>query len=167
MAYSSPLLILTTHLVLNLFFTRSLAAHLPPTSPLIVNCLTPGLCATELGRDTPVLLMPLLKLFQLIFARTAAEGAKTYVWAALAGKSQDQNALRENIHGAFMMDCKIAEPSDYALSKEGRDAEARLWVSVIDRIEESWHDIDVAPRVRPWMSYKKQTLVCGRSFRHS
>jgi retinol dehydrogenase-12 len=130
----SPLLVLTTHLVFNLFFTRSLAAHLPPTSTLIVNCLSPGFCTTELGRNTATFVKPFYKLFQLIFARTAAEGAKTYVWAALAGKPQDQKALRENMHGSLITDCKIAEPSDYALSKEGREAETRLWVSVIDDI---------------------------------
>jgi retinol dehydrogenase-12 len=141
---------LTTHLVFNLFFTRSFAARLPPTSPLIVNCLSPGFCTTELGRNTATFFKPFLKLFQLIFARTAAEGAKTYVWAALAGKAQDQNALRENVHVTLIIDCKIAEPSDYALSKEGREAETRLWVSVIDEIRTKIHGrlLMVALRLR-------------------
>jgi retinol dehydrogenase-12 len=81
-------------------------------------------------RDAPFFIVLFFKLFLLIFAREAAEGAKAYVWASLAGKTQDRNVLRENMHGAFTMDCEIAEPSDYVLSREGRDAEKKLWVKI-------------------------------------
>jgi retinol dehydrogenase-12 len=87
-------------------------------------------------RDAPLLLRPLVKLFLFTFARKTADGAKTYIWAALAGKQKDQNSLRENLRGAFTMDCEITEPSDYSLSRDGREAEEKLWVSVfVDHVQ--------------------------------
>jgi retinol dehydrogenase-12 len=122
-------LTLMARIVMNVLFTRSLGARIAESSPLIIDCLTPSLCHSDLGRDLPLLLMPLMKVFMFVFARKTIEGAKTYVWAALAGKSQDQDALRKDLRGAFTMDCEIAEPSDYVLSKEGQEAENKLWVS--------------------------------------
>jgi hypothetical protein len=154
--------------VMNVLFTRSLAKHLPPTSRLIVNCLTPGLCLSELGRSVPFWMVPLVKLIMVLFARTTVEGAKTYVWAALAGKARDQNALRENLRGAFTMDCEIAEPSNYVLSKEGQEAETRLWVSVIEQYVETAYDVLInCIRMRRWRSSTRQILVREISFQGS
>jgi retinol dehydrogenase-12 len=117
------------HSVLNVLFTRSLAAHLPATLPLIVDCVNPGLCHSDLQRNTPLLLRPMFKLLNMSLARKTADGAKTFVWAALAGKGQKNTALRQSLQGAFTMGCAIREPSDYAMSKEGQNTESRLWVS--------------------------------------
>ena len=38
---------------LNILFVRELASRLPTDSPLVVNCLTPGLCKTGMRRKFP------------------------------------------------------------------------------------------------------------------
>jgi hypothetical protein len=97
----------------------------------------------------PLLLMPLLKVFMLVF-----------VWAALAGKSQDQDALRKDLRGAFTMDCEIAEPSDYVLSKEGQEAENKLWVSAtVPYVKTAIIMLTNTIRTRRWKSSTRQTLA--------
>jgi hypothetical protein len=155
-------------IVLNIFFTRSLANHLPITSPLIVDCVSPGLTRSNVMRNTPLLLIPFIKLFVAIFARKTTDGAKTYVWAALAGKPEHEAALRQELRGAFSMDCTTREPSDYMMSKEGRDAEALLWVRGMPGSRLYNGAIKVANfyfnRTRLWTSYRRQTLACKTSF---
>jgi retinol dehydrogenase 12 len=91
--------------------------------------------------------------------RKTTEGAKTIVWAALAG--HDNPAVRENLRGAYTANCALSEPSDYVLSKEGQEAERRIWVSAITQDNghpDAHHDhfqdetlqilVKVDPRVR-------------------
>ena len=56
-------------------------------------------------------------------ARTSDEGARQYVWAALADNTDGR------MRGAYCDSMRILETSDYSLSKEGLAAEQKLWVS--------------------------------------
>jgi hypothetical protein len=115
--------------VLNVFFARSLTSHLPATSALVVDSVNPGLCHhSALARHARFPRTAVLWLMGLLIGRQTSEGAKTIVWAALAG--HDNPVVRENLRGAWTEDCKIAETSDYVLSKEGQEAEHRIWVSM-------------------------------------
>jgi hypothetical protein len=69
---------------------------------------------------------PFMWLFEQLLCRKTSDGAKTYIWAALAGKNNA--AVRDNLRGAYTTDCKIIDPSDFAASQEGRNIEKRIWV---------------------------------------
>jgi retinol dehydrogenase-12 len=117
------------YLVFNLWFAQSLTSHLPPTSPLIINSVNPGLCYSSLRRDWPLLGLPIMKIMELLLCRTAVDGAKTYIWAALSGKNDV--AVRENLRGAYTSACRIEEPSDYVMSQEGQKARDQVWVRTL------------------------------------
>jgi hypothetical protein len=70
----------------------------------------------------------LSRVVEVSVGRQTSEGAKTLVWAALAG--HDDPAVRERLRGAYSSDCKIAEEGDFVLSKDGHKSEARIWVSM-------------------------------------
>ncbi|KAJ5097662.1 hypothetical protein N7456_008383 [Penicillium angulare] len=57
---------------------------------VIINAVCPGLCRSTLGRDFPALMKAPMALFHSVFARTAEQGARSYVSGVLQG---------ENAHG--------------------------------------------------------------------
>ena len=59
-----------------------------------------------------------------IFARTAEQGSRSLVWAAIGG-DEDKDKLR----GAYISLGQISEASDYVLSEEGKRVQDVLWVS--------------------------------------
>jgi retinol dehydrogenase-12 len=111
---------------MNVLFVRSITSHLSPTSPIVVNSVNPGFCHSNLRRDVPLPLKPLVWLFEQSFARETSEGAKTYIWAALAGSNDA--FVRDSLRGSYTSDCRIAEPSDYVLSQDGQNVQKRIWV---------------------------------------
>jgi retinol dehydrogenase-12 len=112
--------------LLNVLFTRALAARVAPAAPLVAACVNPGFCYSGLRRNAPRLVLVRFAIMDLLLGRAAAEGGKTLVWGALAGHG-DASA-RDSLKGAYMSNCKAAEPSDFVLSPEGRETERRLWV---------------------------------------
>lgn len=118
--------------LLNLFFARALATRLPSPSqenhnPIVTN-VNPGWCKTQLNRDQNLLLKYMLGIFKHVIGRTAEEGSRTIVWAALAH-------LDDTLHGRYTTSCRIDEESDYSLSPEGKDVENRIWNETISVLE--------------------------------
>ncbi len=113
---------LTSPVVLNVFFTRALNERLRGES-VIVNCVNPGYCHSNLSRNMPSIVILLENLSKWIFARTAEQGSRSLVWAAIGG--DDKNKLR----GAYISLGQVSEASDYVLSQEGKLAQDVLWVS--------------------------------------
>jgi retinol dehydrogenase-12 len=66
---------------------------------------------------------------ELIMARKTEEGAKTIVWAALAG--HDNAAVRESLRGAYTSECTVVEASDAAISQDGQVVEKKIWVRLL------------------------------------
>lgn len=89
--------------ILGVFVIRELAALVTASSEqgdIIVNCLNPGFCVSEImlrGQFTAVQ-TKLFKVLRAMLARTAEEGSRTLVHATLAGKET---------HGQYLDDCKI------------------------------------------------------------
>jgi retinol dehydrogenase 12 len=119
--------------VFNVFMSRALTERLPPASPIVINSVNPGYCASELRRNTPFPLKQIFKFFDSLIARTNAEGASTIVWAALAGTAGEPSSdLRDRLRGAYSNDWKVGEASDYVLSEKGNTAQERIWVSHLE-----------------------------------
>ena len=70
--------------LLVMYITHSLADQTDPDK-VIINAVCPALCRTSLGRDFPTLMKIPVSLFQLVFARSAEQGARSYVSGAALG----------------------------------------------------------------------------------
>jgi retinol dehydrogenase-12 len=88
--------------LLDVLLTRELAKKIGNSDggahDIIVNCVNPGFCRTELGREAGPILRKLEHFLQLILARTSEVGSRTLVWSA-AGSS--------HTHGQYMSDCRV------------------------------------------------------------
>jgi retinol dehydrogenase-12 len=83
------------------------------TYPVIINCVTPGLCKSDLVKDmgmTPV-------VFKKLLGRQVEVGSRTLVNAA---------ALADSC-GEYIIDDKVSEPSTLVRSEEGVELAKRVW----------------------------------------
>lgn len=103
--------------LLEVYTVRELAKEYmsDPDYPVILNMLNPGLCHSELMRDTPILSV-IIKF--LLGARTTEAGSRTLVHAASAG---------HETHGQFLSDCKPREPAQSVVGPGGADSQKRVW----------------------------------------
>lgn len=106
-----------------MLFARALNAHLPPSSGILVSSAAPGFCYSELRREIDNFR---IRIMERLLARTAEQGARNYVYAALAGANNAQ--VREQLKGGYVSECRITEESDFVLGPEGQAMQARLWV---------------------------------------
>jgi hypothetical protein len=134
---------------MNLLFVRAFSDRLPSPSPVIITCINPGFCYSDL-RNKPNNMQVSSGAFdefvnwarEKVFARTAEEGSRQILFAALSGSGdgvpeEAGNTAKEGmmsmdkLRGAYVGNCEVTEPSDYVLGEEGREAQERLWVRVI------------------------------------
>ncbi|KAF5317889.1 hypothetical protein D9611_014387 [Ephemerocybe angulata] len=111
--------------LLGTFFTQSLAELLKDT-PVIVNTVNPGLCHSELLRDTTGVRALLTSLIKSILARSTECGSRQLVYAAVGG-SDDPDRLR----GAYLNLYGVEEPSDHTLGEDGKERRDKLWKDLI------------------------------------
>ncbi|KAK2055686.1 short chain dehydrogenase [Colletotrichum caudatum] len=100
-------------------------AEMHPASeyPVTVNNVNPGLCHSELARDIDTWVMWLMKL---TLARTTEYGSRNLVHAGSAGVES---------HGHYISDCAVAKPSPFVRSKEGKEAQDRMWNELVQKLE--------------------------------
>jgi len=67
---------------------------------VIQNMTAPGLCSTDLGRDTSAFTRAFQGLLRALFARTAEEGSRTTLHGVVA---------EDDSHGKFLSGCMIKE----------------------------------------------------------
>jgi retinol dehydrogenase-12 len=118
-------------LVLNVFFVRELTKRLPANSPVIVTAVNPGFCKSQLMRSLSPVHHILNKIGETLLARTAEEGSRQLVWAAIGGAGREFE-----LRGAYVNKADLQEVSDYALSDEGAAVQTRLWVR--DTFSHNW-----------------------------
>jgi NAD(P)-dependent dehydrogenase (short-subunit alcohol dehydrogenase family) len=107
--------------LLEVLAIRSMAsAH--PSIPVTINCLNPGLCHSELSRESGWGLY----ILKLLLARTSEAGSRTLVHAGSSG---------EESHGKYLGDCKVTEPSTFVRSQEGSEVQERVWKELVGILE--------------------------------
>ncbi|GBE81921.1 Short chain dehydrogenase sol3 [Sparassis crispa] len=131
-SYSSMNAVMNRYAVSKLFdvfFVRALNAHLPPSTPVLVTAVNPGLCATELGQKEPEGFIASCVRYVIFrtFAHTAEEGSRELVWACVGGQERE-----DDLRGAFVWHQQITEVSDYVLSPEGAALQERLWNELLE-----------------------------------
>lgn len=73
-----------------------------PESPVIINCMTPGACKSDLMRDKiPKIVKIILQLIVSIMTRSTETGGGMLVDAVRPDRGIEET------HGAFVMDLKV------------------------------------------------------------
>ena len=107
----------------NVLFIRDLASRFSRANiPITAVSVNPGYCVSSLRRNMPLILRLLDRLTEMLIARTTEEGSRQLIWASVSGKD------RSDLNGSFVMDSTVYEPSDFAISEKGKEAQERIWV---------------------------------------
>jgi retinol dehydrogenase-12 len=91
--------------------------------PVVINCVTPGLCKSELVKDMGI--APVV--FKTLLGRTLEVGSRTLVNAA---------ALPDSC-GEYIIDDHVSEPSRLVVSEEGVELSKRVWTELADIMEKA------------------------------
>ena len=93
-------------------------------SGVILNVLNPGLCHSQLSRDSGWF----LTITKFFLARTTEVGSRTLVAAAAAGQES---------HGKYMTDGLVDDSalSDFVRSEDGKRASEKVWKELIEILE--------------------------------
>jgi NAD(P)-dependent dehydrogenase (short-subunit alcohol dehydrogenase family) len=85
----------------DILVTRQLGLMLPLSQTgVVINAVSPGLSVTGLARSAPPEFQKIMAGRAVDHGRTAEEGSRTLLHAALAGKES---------HGRYLESCEIAE----------------------------------------------------------
>ncbi|ROT43707.1 dehydrogenase/reductase SDR family member 13 [Sodiomyces alkalinus F11] len=98
---------------------------------VVINCLHPGVCRTELFRFVPFPLSIPFNAAMLLFGRSADMGARTLMAAALSDESDEANAT----HGRFMSDGLVAEFPPIMAGDEGEQMQVRVWEELLEILD--------------------------------
>ncbi|EFR01710.1 retinol dehydrogenase 12 [Nannizzia gypsea CBS 118893] len=108
----------TSKLLAQLFLAR-LAKQVPP-SVATINTPNPGLCKTSLTRNYKTSLQRVLfGIFKLVFARTAAVGARSITNAIVKHGSES--------HGQYLEDGEVQPMAPFVYTDEGKKVAELLW----------------------------------------
>ncbi|KAJ6511995.1 hypothetical protein C8R47DRAFT_1291601 [Mycena vitilis] len=113
--------------LLNVFFVRALNAHLPLSTPLIIDAVCPGYCYSGLRRELTGVRAVMDSLSEKAMAFSAEVGSRRLVWGALAYSEQP-----EKMRGAYVSGSQIQEVSDFVLSAEGVKIQNRAWSELLE-----------------------------------
>ncbi|KAF3043299.1 hypothetical protein E8E11_006681 [Didymella keratinophila] len=109
--------------LLEVLAIRAMAERKSATQiPVTINCVNPGLCHSELSRESGWALA-ILKFF---LARSTELGSRNLVHAASLGPES---------HGQYVSDCVVDQPSEYVRSQEGWKDQQRVWDELAAKLE--------------------------------
>ncbi|KAI9702218.1 MAG: hypothetical protein M1820_006300 [Bogoriella megaspora] len=111
--------------LMEIFVIKQMAVLSPlSSSGVIVNCIAPGLCKSELGREygDGIAIRALVK----IFCRPTEVGARTLVWGACA---------EPETHGQYVPDCRTRETKGLTMGAQGAELQRRIWEELKQKLE--------------------------------
>ncbi|KAL8907389.1 MAG: hypothetical protein Q9207_001439 [Kuettlingeria erythrocarpa] len=117
--------------LMQVFGVRELAAQIDQSKKpkVTVNCLTPGFCYSEFGRDMSVFAQYFLSTMRFLLARSTEVGSRTLVAAAAA-------EVGEKSHGEYMADSQVSNVSPFVTSAEGAATQQRIWSELKEKLEQ-------------------------------
>ncbi|KAF3761944.1 NAD(P)-binding protein [Cryphonectria parasitica EP155] len=107
-----------TSKLLSIWIVREMAARMAPNDPVVLNCINPGFCRTELFRHNTFPLNYIVRCTLRLLGRTAEMGSRTVMAAAAAGRES---------HGQYMDSCVVRTPSKLVVSAEGQNLQSRVY----------------------------------------
>ncbi|KAF7314311.1 hypothetical protein MKEN_00903700 [Mycena kentingensis (nom. inval.)] len=113
--------------LLNILFVRALNAHLPSNIPVIVNCVNPGYCYSNIRSNLSGLQSFMDRIMERVIALPTEVGSRQLVWACIG-----QEEAPEKLRGEYISLEKVDEVSDYILSPEGATVQERIWEEMLD-----------------------------------
>ncbi|KAJ7151011.1 hypothetical protein C8R46DRAFT_914484 [Mycena filopes] len=108
--------------LLNVFFTRALNAHIPSSTPVIVNTVNPGFCRSELSRNTTGMQTVAFFVMKAVLALPTEVGSRRLVWGAVAHADEP-----DTLRGQYISASAVDTPSDFVRSPQGIKAQDNLW----------------------------------------
>ncbi|KAF3389420.1 Short chain dehydrogenase yanD [Penicillium rolfsii] len=108
-------------LVVNAFVQR-LAGVIPP-SEVIINCVCPGVVATDIYQNLPLWIKPFMFVFFKLRARPVAEGGRAVVHAAVV--------VSETSHGKYLQSGGIHDGAAFLAQPEGQQFIEKLWAEIV------------------------------------
>ena len=108
--------------LLVMYIMNSLVEVTDPAK-VIINTVCPALCRTNLGRDFSGIMKTGVGLFQLVMARSAEQGARSYVSGVLLGSEG---------HGGFWSHDALYKKGDLVTSEKGKVLQKRVWKEIIE-----------------------------------
>ncbi|KAF3911322.1 hypothetical protein ABW21_db0205175 [Orbilia brochopaga] len=111
-----------TSKLLEVFIVRQLAKWVDRNmqGEVIVNCVNPGLCNSDLNRESGIMYYG-LEIVKRVIARTSEVGSRNYLWAATAGRAA---------HGQYVGSCEVQKPAILVTSEEGQKLEVQVYQEV-------------------------------------
>jgi retinol dehydrogenase-12 len=103
--------------------TGPMGSHYPVT----LNVLNPGLCHSDLRRETPGVVAYGLTIFKFLLARSTEVGSRTLIHAAVMG---------EKTHGKYLSECQVVDASPITEGERGRLLSKRVWEELSEILEE-------------------------------
>lgn len=116
-----------TSKLLEIWIVRELAARMSPRDPVIVNCLNPGFCQTNLFRHMPFPLDYIVGGGLRLIGRTSEMGSRTLLGAAAADRQS---------HGKFLDSCVAREPGRLVVGQEGPELQRRVYSELMEILED-------------------------------
>lgn len=110
---------------MEVLFTRELVARLGPSTRVIINLVNPGLCTSNLGRDS-VNPPAVLRLVRFILDRTTEVGSRTLVLGASAPASS---------HGEFQSDGANQDVEAWIYGEVGQRAQRKVFEQTLQVLE--------------------------------
>lgn len=94
---------------------------------VIINTTCPGMCKSDLGRQfqSNFAIKLLTSIFYYFFARTAEQGANTFLTAQTQGVET---------HGQMWKDDRVYDPAPMCATEEGRKFGDRIWSEVLQTV---------------------------------
>jgi NAD(P)-dependent dehydrogenase (short-subunit alcohol dehydrogenase family) len=108
--------------LLQVFIVREMASRTGPSYPVVINCLNPGFCHSELAREAGWYLY----IMGLLLARSTEVGSRTILAAAEAGPET---------HGKYMSESLVIDPSEFVMSEEGARVQKQVWTELVAKLE--------------------------------
>ncbi|KAJ5161148.1 short-chain dehydrogenase/reductase family protein [Penicillium capsulatum] len=106
----------------------NIVRHDDGTLPIIVNTISPGLCASSLGRQyNRFYERCLVWLMYKLFARTAEQGSRSLVSATLQGAESQGKCWRS--------DGYLDESKALTTGPEGKQLQSKAWMEILDVLE--------------------------------
>ncbi|KAK2590689.1 Short chain dehydrogenase/reductase dmxR8 [Conoideocrella luteorostrata] len=110
--------------LLEVLAVRAIAEQSPADKfPVTINTVNPGLCHSELSRESPGWGFWLMRQ---IIARSAEAGSRNLVHAASKGAES---------HGQYVTDCEVSEPAALATGEKGKIVQDKMWKELVKKLE--------------------------------
>jgi len=117
-----------TSKVIGLLWTKELAARVP-SSEVIINAPNPGFCKTGLMANQSGIMKYVVMLFATLFGRSAEDGARCIVDAAVAKGPES--------HGRYLSETAIKKEAPLVSGAGGAELQKKLWAETLEHLQQS------------------------------